>query len=126
MAISIFFRWFITLAFVALIIILSVTPGRSETGDSIFVWLVASAPTLLQKIMHIACYAVLTFLFAWTLEQFGSMLFRLGIAFILAFGLGTALEWYQTMIPGRFGTLNDVLLNGLGALAGLAVAALLL
>jgi glycopeptide antibiotics resistance protein len=126
MTIPVFFRCLITLAFVALIVILSVTPDRSETGDSIFVWLVATTPSLLQKILHVTCYAVLTFLFAWTLEKFGSTLSRLGLSFIFAIGLGIALEWYQTMVPGRFGTLGDVLLNGLGALAGLVLAGLLL
>jgi hypothetical protein len=126
MTIPIYIRCFITLAFVALIIILSVTPGESETSDSIFVWLVAITPSLLQKFLHVSCYAVLTFLIVWSLELFGSMLLRSGLAFILAVGLGTALEWFQTMVPGRFGTLGDILLNGLGALAGLILAGLLL
>ncbi len=126
MTVPVFFRCFITLAFASLIIILSVTPDKSETDDSIFVWLVATTPSLLQNFLHVSCYAVLTFLIVWSLELFGSMLLRLGLALILAVGLGAAMEWYQTMVPGRFGTLGDNLLNGLGALAGLILAGLLL
>ena len=126
MTIPIFLRCFITLAFVALVIILSIIPGEGEIGDSIFVWLVATTPSLLQKFLHVTCYAVLTFLIAWTLEQFGSLLFRLGFSFTLAIAMGVFLEWYQTMVPGRFGTFGDVLLNGLGALVGLVLAVFLL
>lgn len=119
-------RWFITLSFIVLLIVLSVTPGNSQKDDSIFVWLVASTPTLVQKIMHIAAYAALAFLWVWTLEHIKQEPARLVTAFVLTLALGIALEWFQTMIPGRFGTLFDIVLNSLGALAGLTAAALLL
>jgi VanZ family protein len=47
---------------------------------------------------------------------------RLGASFLLTLGLGVALEWYQTQVPGRFGTLFDVLLNLVGTLLGLILA----
>jgi len=119
-------RWFITLSFIVLLIVLSVTPGNSQKDDSIFVWLVASTPTLVQKIMHIAAYAALAFLWVWTLEHIKQEPARLATAFALTLGLGIALEWYQTMVPGRFGTLFDIVLNSFGAIAGLIAAILLL
>ncbi len=126
MTITTLSRLLITLAFVVLVIVLSVIPGKSQTGDSIFVWLIANTPTLVQKLMHVAVYAALVFLWAWTLEHIESQTIRLATAFALTVSLGIALEWYQTTVPGRFGTLLDVLLNSLGALAGVIVAMLLL
>ena len=91
-----------------------------------FAWLVVSTPTLVQKIMHIAAYAALAFLWVWTLEHIEQQPVRLAMAFALTLALGIALEWFQTMVPGRFGTLFDVLLNSIGAIGGLIAAALLL
>lgn len=126
MTIPISIRWVITLALVAAVIVLSVTPGHARSGDSVFVWLIAATPTPLQKFMHFLVYAGLAWLWAWTLESIEHRWLRLAIAFALAVGLGAALEWYQTRVPGRFGTLLDVLLNSAGALAGLIAALLLL
>ena len=119
-------RWLITIAFATLVVVLSVTPGRDQTDDSFFVWLVVNTPTLMQKLMHIAVYASLAFLLAWSLENIGPRPLRLVVALLLAVGLGAGLEWYQTSVPGRFGTLVDVLLNAGGALMGLLVAAIVL
>jgi len=119
-------RWSITLSFVVILIVLSVTPGNSQKDDSIFAWLVVSTPTLVQKIMHVAAYAALSFLWVWTLLHIKQEPVRLATAFVLTLGIGVALEWFQTMVPGRFGTLFDIFLNSLGAAAGLIAAALLL
>jgi len=119
-------RWAITLTFVMIVVILSITPGKSQVGDSAFVWLVANTPTPLQKLMHFVIYAALVWLWAWTLEAIKSRNLRLVLAFVLAISLGSALEWYQTRIPGRFGTIVDALLNILGAIVGLVVAFLIL
>ena len=119
-------RWVIAAAFVVLVTILSVTPGRGQADNSVFVWLVINTPTLMQKLMHVTAYALLVFLLAWTLEDVGSRSLRLALAVTLAVSLGVTLEWYQTQVPGRFGTLLDVLLNTGGALAGMLVTLLLL
>ena len=126
LSLPIIYRWLVTLVFVGIVVILSVTPGRFQTGDSVFVWLVANTPTLLQKIMHVAVYATLALLFMWTLESIESRLIRIALALVFAIGLGVILEWYQTMVPGRFGTIADVLLNVLGAIVGLVAAIFLL
>lgn len=126
MTVPISIRWIITLVLVVAVIVLSVIPGHARSGDSVFVWLVASTPTLVQKLMHFLIYAGLAWLWTWTLEGIAPRWLRLTIAFTLAVGLGAALEWYQTRVPGRFGTLLDVLLNTAGAIAGLVAALLLL
>ena len=126
LSISPVLRWVITLTFVVIVVVLSVTPGKSQTGDSIFVWLVASTPTPVQKLMHFVIYAALVGLWAWTLEAIESRPLRFLLAFLLAVSLGSVLEWYQTKIPGRFGNLVDALLNALGAIAGLLAALVIL
>lgn len=119
-------RWGITLIFAALIVALSISPGIDRSGDNLFVWIIVRTPNLLQKIMHVATYAILAVLWMWTLESVESRIVRTALAIIATVGMGAVLEWHQTRVPGRFGTIFDVLLNTLGALVGLAMALLLL
>jgi len=110
----------------ALLMVASIIPGRAEPGDSVFVWLVAKTPTLLQKTLHIFLYAILTVLWVWTLDAIQSKWQRLIIAVAVAVCFGAAMEWYQTRVPGRFGTIFDVALNAAGALLGLCAAIFLI
>jgi VanZ family protein len=109
-----------------LIIGLSVTPGVARPDDNLFSWLYAGTPPTAQKVLHIIMYGLLAFLWVWTLASIESTRLRLGISLLLTLGLGFALEWYQTRVPGRFGTLVDALLNAVGALIGVVVAVLLI
>lgn len=118
-------RWLITLAFVALIIVLSVTPARSQAGDSIFVWLVVNTATPLQKALHVAVYASLAGLLMWTLANVERQSVRVLTTLMLSIGLGIVLEWLQTQVPGRFGTLADMALNAIGAIVGVVLALVL-
>lgn len=126
LAVPVAWRWLATLAFVALIVVLSVTPASARSGDSIFVWLVVNTAMPLQKLLHVAIYAALTLLWLWTLADISSRPLRVALSFVLAVGLGVALEVHQTNVPGRFGTLFDALLNTTGALIGLLAAIFLL
>lgn len=119
-------RIIITLSFMALLMIASIIPGRAEPGDSVFFWIVAKTPTLLQKALHLFLYCVLTLLWVWTLDAIQSKSRRLIIAVSVAICFGAVMEWYQTRIPGRFGTIYDVALNAAGAFLGLCAALLLL
>lgn len=119
-------RWGVTLFFAALVVALSISPGIERSGDNIFVWIIVRTPDLVQKIMHVAVYAALALLWMWTLESVESRVVRIALTLIATIGLGAVLEWHQTRVPGRFGTLFDVALNALGALLGLAMALLLL
>jgi hypothetical protein len=120
------YRWLITLSFLASVIVLSITPGKNQVGDSVFVWLVVNTPSVLQKCLHVACYAILAALFFWALAAVKSQLLRVLLVFVVVVSLGMILEFLQTRIPGRFGTLLDVLLNIFGTLIGIASALLLL
>ena len=120
------YRWLVTLAFAIVIAILSLTPGKSRTRETFLIRLVALTPTLLQKFLHVAMYAVLSALCFWTFEQSSSRTTATGLSFIVTMSLGSVLEWCQTRIPGRYGTKGDVALNGIGIMAGLLAALLLL
>jgi len=122
MAIPVPFRWLITAALVVATVLISIVPGHARPGDSAFVWLVANTPDTLQKWMHFFVYAALAWLWAWTLESITPRWTRFLFVFVLCVGLGVFLEWYQTRVPGRFGTLFDVFLNTAGVIAGLTLA----
>ena len=126
LTISPVYRLLVTLLFMALIVALSVAPGDPEAGDLFFSWIIFLVGAPLQKSMHVAIYAGLAVLWVWTLEAIESRPLRFGLALLLTVGLGAVLEWCQTMVPGRFGSIADVILNAFGALLGLAAALVLL
>ena len=119
------YRWLSIVIFVTALVVVSVTPARSQPGDSVFEWLVVATPMPLQKLLHVALYALLAFLLAWAMENVESRLLKHAAAFTLTVSLGATLEGLQTRIPGRFGTLTDALLNAGGAVLGVLLAVLL-
>jgi len=108
------------------IMALSILPGDPRMDDFKFVWFASSVPNVLKKVAHVVCYGGLAWLWFWALAGIGDTRRRLTVAFVVAVGYGAALEWVQTMVPGRYGTLFDVLVNTIGAVAGLAAGALLM
>jgi VanZ family protein len=110
----------------ALLIFASLIPGEHKPGDSVFIWLVASTPTLIQKLLHFCLYGVLALLLAWTLDGVQSRTYRFLMTLIIAVAFGVVMEWCQTKVPGRFGTVSDVVLNAAGAAVGLLFAIFLL
>ena len=119
-------RLIATLMLIAVIVALSVVPGRAQPGDSVFAWLVSMTPVPLQKLMHGVAYATLTLLWMWTLEKIVSVPTQIALGFTVPVTIGAALEWYQMSVPGRFGTLKDIMINALGSIVGLTAALFLL
>ena len=120
------YRLAITLVFVGVVIALSIAPGIERPGDSMFSWLVVNTATPIQKAMHVAVYALLAVLWMWTLDSVESRAIRVAVTLAVCVGLGAVLEWHQTQVPGRFGTVADVVLNVIGAILGLIAAFFLL
>jgi VanZ family protein len=110
----------------ALLSLVSLIPGHTKPGDFAFIRLVAKTPTLMQKVLHICLYGVLALLLVWTLDNIQPRTYRFLIALIIAVAFGAVMEWYQTKVPGRFGTVHDVVLNAAGAAIGLLAAIFLL
>jgi hypothetical protein len=121
-----FYRLVLTLAFAGIVIALSVAPGLEQPDDTLFTWVVVNTAKPIQKAMHVGVYATLAILWMWTLQSVESRFVRIVLSLAVTFGLGVVLEWYQTRVPGRYGTLFDVLLNLAGILIGLVAAAILL
>ena len=119
-------RIVLTLCFMALLMLVSLIPGHPKPGDSAFIWLIANTPTLIQKVLHVCLYGVLALLLAWTLEGIQPRTYRFLIALIIAVAFGAVMEWCQTKVPGRFGTVYDVALNAVGAALGLLAAVFIL
>jgi VanZ family protein len=112
----------LTLALMAVISTLSLTPDTPQPGDDAFAWLVHVTPKPLQKLMHIASYGVLAVSLAWALARVGHAAVRGAAVFVIASGFGALMEWLQLFVPGRFASLYDIGLDAVGALIGLACA----
>jgi VanZ family protein len=106
--------------------LVSLIPGHNKPGDSMFIWLVANTPTLMQKILHICLYGVLAVLLVWSLDGIQTRIYRFLLALFIAVAFGGIMEWCQTKVPGRFGTVYDVALDTIGAALGLLAAVFIL
>jgi VanZ family protein len=115
----------VVLGLMALIAFLSVIPGQSEKGDSVFVWAVAVTPPTLQKIAHVVLYAAVALLWMRVFEGGGLLAASLKAA-LITIAFGAAMEWAQAGIPGRFGNVADILLNAVGTFLGILAAVLFL
>jgi VanZ family protein len=107
----------LTLCFMALLALVSLIPGDTRQGNPALIRLLAQTPTLLQKVLHVLLYGILALLLAWTLDGIQSGTYQL---------FGAVMEWGQTRVPGRFGTVQDIALNATGAALGLLAAAFIL
>jgi VanZ family protein len=116
----------LTLCLMALLVLASLIPGHARPGDLAFTWLYTKTPTLLQKILHFCLYGVLALLLCWTFEGIQSRTYRFLLSYLTAVAFGAMMEWCQTRVPGRFGTVHDVAINAAGAALGLLAAAFLL
>jgi hypothetical protein len=68
---------------------------------------------------HFTEFAILTFLAARTLRLWRGheSLWTVGGAMLFCIAFAASDEWHQTFIPDRFGTIQDVLIDGLGVCA---------
>jgi VanZ family protein len=106
------------LTLTAIIVGLSITPDRSRPFDSIFAWALFNTGSVVQKALHLVFYATYAALAAWSLEFLNSDRARAMLCIVLGAGLGTTLEWWQTHVPGRYGSMSDVIINLVGVLLG--------
>ena len=121
-SVSIPLRWLLLLTLTAIIVGLSITPDHSRPFDSIFAWALFNTGSVVQKTLHLVFYATFAALAAWSLEFLNSNRVRAVLCILLGASLGTTLEWFQTFIPGRYGSMSDVIINLVGVLAGTAAA----
>lgn len=120
-------RWFLALPLTAMaaLLALSSVPGVISPDDpavyTLFLWV----PPTLQNLAHVPAFLVLALLWRHALSAWlappAAVLWTLGLCAAFA----VLDEWYQTFVPGRYGSATDVLLDFTGALLGVALYAAL-
>ena len=91
-----------------------------DGGDDNIAFLTGLDPGL-QNFLHLPLYGLLAFLWMRFFAGTGSRPFFRALIFSLAvtIGYGCLDEIHQSFVPGRYGGLLDILLNSVGAAAGI-------
>ncbi|MBK6279551.1 MAG: VanZ family protein [Gammaproteobacteria bacterium] len=116
-------RLLLPLACMTAIFALSSIPDTAtpETGlESALCW----ASPELQNLLHIPLFGGLAWCWHWGLRSWVKQeRWRFGAALAVTLAYAVLDEIHQLGVPGRFGSLTDVVLNAVGAVLALAVIA---
>ena len=101
---------------------LSSIPGTVRPDDpfgrGLFIWM----PPTVQNTLHVPVFGLLAWLWCWSLKSWTARIeARVLLAFVLSCLYAILDEWYQTTVPGRFGSLTDLLLNVVGVTLGVSI-----
>ena len=112
---TVYFRMAVPLAYMAIIYGLSSIPDTQTDPANLAEQALQWTPPALQNLLHIPLYAGLTLTWFWALQQ-TKLTFQttLAVAGALALVYGVSDELHQTTVPGRFGSITDLMLNALG------------
>jgi len=106
--ITVLVRWLLVVCWMGVIFALSATPSLASPFEPIY-------DLILRKLAHVTVYAVLTLLVYGALRQHMT---RSMPAWLLTLLIATLYacsdEWHQTFVPGREGTVRDVMIDGVG------------
>ena len=127
-------RWLLPVAWMVVIFLLShevavESTARSDVIVSVLHGVGLDSATefvtvLVRKSAHFLAYAVLGGMFYWVLQGYGLQMHKaIVISLALAAVYAISDEVHQTFIAGRSGEVGDVLIDTLGALAGIGVVA---
>ena len=76
----------------------------------------------IQNILHIPLYAVLSILFLQLFKNYyPNISKRIVLIFVCCGGFGILNEIIQSVIPGRYGGVGDIILNLIGAMIGILI-----
>ena len=108
------------LLFMAVLYWLSSLPGTPLPDDPALYGLFYWVPPSVQNALHVPAYAALTLALRWALGAWlrapsAAALGACAIASVYAF----LDEWHQSLVPGRYGTLTDVVLDVAGVALGI-------
>ena len=104
-------RALVPLAFMGLIFFLSAQPDL-DSG-------LGTVDLILRKLAHMTEYALLTVLWAWALRPVTRL--NIAIAAVIAVLYAASDEYHQTFVPGRAGTIVDVLIDSVGVAIAIAL-----
>jgi|GEM_PF-1903764 len=108
----------VPVAYMAVILIGASVPADGDTEHLLEFLLL---PPTLQNLLHIPVYGLLAFLWRWCLNAHMEARRATILAFLIAVVFGVFQEWVQSLVPGRFGSVTDVVFNTIGAGLGLWV-----
>ncbi len=107
------------LLWAGLIFFLSAQPGLRVSNDP-------GVDGPVRHLAHVGTYALLTLLIGWALAGHATPTTRSAVvSAVLALLYGVTDEWHQTYVPSRTGRPEDLIWDGLGAIAGLLVLLLI-
>jgi len=104
------YYWLPALLWMALIFAVSAQPNLPSVADS-------RLDTLFKKLAHMVEYAILTLLLWRALNARPRLIPPLWMAFICALFYAASDEFHQLFVPGRNGTVRDVLIDSIGIIA---------
>ena len=103
----------VPLVYMVLILIGASVPADGDTEPHLLEFLLL--PPTLQNLLHIPVYGLLAFLWRWCLNAYMEARRATILAFLITVLFGVFQEWVQSMVPGRFGSVTDVVFNTIGA-----------
>ncbi|WP_031386089.1 VanZ family protein [Desulfonatronum thiodismutans] len=109
----------VPLIYMVLILIGASVPADSDSEPHLLEFLLL--PPTFQNLLHIPVYGLLAFLWRWTLDRHMSSRAAFILALLITVCFGAFQEWVQSLVPGRFGSVNDVFFDAIGAVLGLWV-----
>jgi len=109
--------WILAASYTAVLTAVSLVPSGSSAGP-LEGWDTRLNPDL-QNVLHVPAFGLMVFLLARAMDR--GRLWQLGLAAVACVAFGALLEWGQAVVPGRFGSLGDVLLNAVGVVLGTAI-----
>jgi VanZ family protein len=113
-------RLLLPLAYMTAIFALSSIPDTETPANALESALRWVSPEL-QNLLHVPLFGGLAWCWHWGLHGWmRTDARRLGVALALTLAWAVLDELHQTTVPGRFGSLTDMLLNALGAVLALA------
>ena len=106
----------LALGYMAGIYWLSSIPGEADPESPLLSGIILWTPPAIQNLAHMPLFGILAWLWYRSLSAWintGQLLSSL--AFLLATGFGILDEMHQLLVPGRYASLTDIVLNALGA-----------
>ena len=94
-----------------LLLLSSIPADKPETAvEEFLVWL----PPNIQNLLHIPVFAGLAYSWFWALSATKKFSPSLFLAVIFALAYAGIDEFYQTTVPGRFGSWTDLIFDAIG------------
>lgn len=107
----------IPVAYMAALLISACVPTDGAEEQRHFLWFLALVPATLQNFLHIPAYALLAFLWRWSLGGMGART-AIATSLTLTIAFGVFQEWAQSLVPGRYASFYDVIFDAVGAVVG--------